>query len=84
MPGKGDAINEKYINMGKFCISFNFLIGQEVWKEKYEYGRRWCIESYFSAVKRSFGEGTTAKRFDMVKKEFMINLLLNGQLQQLT
>jgi len=25
MPGKSDAINEKYVNMGKFCISFDFL-----------------------------------------------------------
>ena len=58
-------------------------IGQGMWKEKYEYGRRWRIESYFSAVKRSFGEGTTAKRFDMAQKEVMMKFLLYDQLQQL-
>jgi hypothetical protein len=58
-------------------------IGQGAWKEKYGYGRRWRIESYFSAVKRSFGEGTTAKRFDMAQKEVMMKFLLYDQLQQL-
>ncbi|HPK99797.1 MAG TPA: transposase [Methanofastidiosum sp.] len=32
MPGKGDAINEKYVNMGKFCISFDFL--NTIWDEE--------------------------------------------------
>ncbi|HOT85106.1 MAG TPA: hypothetical protein PLO49_08055 [Methanofastidiosum sp.] len=32
MPGKGDAINEKYVNMGKFCISFDFL--NNIWDEE--------------------------------------------------
>jgi len=54
-----------------------------MWKEKYGYGRRWRIEPYFSAVKRSFGEGTIAKRFDMAQKEVMLKFLLYDQLQQL-
>ncbi|HQG61846.1 MAG: hypothetical protein KBB87_05885 [Candidatus Methanofastidiosum sp.] len=32
MPGKGDAINEKYVNMGKFCMSFDFL--NTIWDEE--------------------------------------------------
>ncbi|NMC76286.1 MAG: hypothetical protein GYA60_03190 [Candidatus Methanofastidiosa archaeon] len=29
---KGDTINEKYVNMEKFCISFDFL--NEIWDKK--------------------------------------------------
>ncbi len=32
MPGKSDAINEKYVNMGKFCISFDFL--NDIWDKE--------------------------------------------------
>ncbi len=36
-------------------------IGYEGWKSKYKYGQRWAAETYFSGVKRTFGETTKAK-----------------------
>ncbi|KXB00322.1 hypothetical protein AKJ42_01160, partial [candidate division MSBL1 archaeon SCGC-AAA261C02] len=35
-------------------------LGYEEWKEKHEYGKRWAVEGFFSAVKRCFGETVRA------------------------
>ncbi len=32
----------------------------EDWKEDYDYGKRWSVEGFFSAVKRCFGETVRA------------------------
>ncbi|KXB07259.1 hypothetical protein AKJ54_00470 [candidate division MSBL1 archaeon SCGC-AAA382K21] len=34
--------------------------GYEEWKEKHDYGKRWSVEGFFSAVKRCFGETVRA------------------------
>ncbi|MGC8615144.1 MAG: transposase [Thermoprotei archaeon] len=36
-------------------------LGYNRWKEKTGYGRRWAIEGFFSAMKRKFGEDSTAR-----------------------
>jgi hypothetical protein len=38
MPGKSDAITKKYVNMGKFCISFDFL--NDIWNEELDQAGR--------------------------------------------
>ncbi|KXB03461.1 hypothetical protein AKJ47_02175 [candidate division MSBL1 archaeon SCGC-AAA261G05] len=35
-------------------------LGHEEWKKKHEYGKRWAVEGFFSAVKRCFGETVRA------------------------
>ncbi|KXB02149.1 hypothetical protein AKJ44_01305 [candidate division MSBL1 archaeon SCGC-AAA261F17] len=35
-------------------------LGYEEWKKKHEYGKRWAVEGFFSAVKRCFGETVRA------------------------
>lgn len=51
-------------------------IGEDKWSEKYGYGKRWLVESCFSAVKRTYGDSVSAKRFDMAKKEAMLKFIL--------
>lgn len=34
--------------------------GYERWKEKQDYGKRWAVEGFFSAIKRCFGETVRA------------------------
>lgn len=35
-------------------------LGYEEWKKKHDYGKRWAVEGFFSAVKRCFGETVKA------------------------
>lgn len=35
-------------------------LGYGEWKEKHDYGKRWSVEGFFSAVKRCFGETVRA------------------------
>lgn len=44
---------------GKAAREFHEL-GYEEWKEKHDYGKRWSVEGFFSAVKRCFGETVRA------------------------
>ncbi|KXB08526.1 hypothetical protein AKJ56_01050 [candidate division MSBL1 archaeon SCGC-AAA382N08] len=44
---------------GKAAREFHKL-GYEKWKEKHNYGKRWSVEGFFSAVKRCFGETVRA------------------------
>jgi len=44
---------------GKAAKEFQEL-GYEEWKKKHEYGKRWSVEGFFSAVKRCFGETVRA------------------------
>ncbi len=58
------------------------LGGYKEWRDKYEYGKRWLVESVFSAVKRIFGETVRATSiagmFREAKMKFMCyNILLN-------
>ena len=57
-------------------------IGYEGWKDKYKYGNRWAAETFFSGVKRIFGETSRAKSvegiFHEVKLKFLFyNILLS-------
>ena len=57
-------------------------LGYEGWKDKYRYGYRWSAESFFSGVKRVFGETCRSKPkgapFREVKMKFIFyNMLLN-------
>lgn len=44
-------------------------LGYEGWKDKYRYGERWMAESFFSGVKRTFGETTRAKTIEGMFQE---------------
>jgi Transposase DDE domain. len=46
------------------------------WKAKRKYGQRWISETVFSAIKRMFGEYTSANRFQNMVKEIMIKVSL--------
>ena len=57
-------------------------LGYERWKDKYRYGHRWSAESFFSGVKRVFGETCRSKSkdalFQEVKMKFIFyNMLLS-------
>ena len=36
-------------------------LGYDGWRDKYRYGYRWMVETFFSGVKRVFGETCRAK-----------------------
>jgi len=44
-------------------------LGEEQWKKKHGYGRRWKVETMFSAVKRTEGESVRSKRPDLALRE---------------
>ena len=41
-------------------------LGYEGWRDKYKYGHRWMTETFFSGVKRVFGETTKARSKDEI------------------
>jgi len=69
--------------MRKKCVKEFQELGEGAWKEKYSYGKRWLVESYFSAVKRSYGEAVKSRRSDMMVKEAMIKFLLYATVRQI-
>jgi hypothetical protein len=73
---KGASPKSRGSRLRRKCIRELEKIGQEAWNEKYDYGKRWLVESCFSAVKRAYGEGVSAKRVDMAKKEAMLKFIL--------
>ncbi len=57
-------------------------LGYKGWKDKYKYGQRWAVETFFSGLKRMYGETTRAKTieglFREVKFKFLFyNMMLN-------
>jgi transposase len=59
-----------------------YLASKAKWKEKIGYGKRWIVESFFSAFKRMFGEVVRNKRWERILKEielkvYIYNLMLN-------
>ena len=46
------------------------------WKKKRKYGHRWMAETAFSTIKRTFGEYTSATKFENMIKEIMIKVSL--------
>jgi len=53
------------------------------WKRKRKYGHRWMAETAFSTIKRTFGEHTSATRFDNMVKEMMIKVSLYNLLRRI-
>ncbi len=49
-----------------------FLKGEDKWKRRVGYGKRWIVESVFSSFKRTFGEFVRAKRFEHMIREIML------------
>ncbi|MCD6467657.1 MAG: IS5 family transposase, partial [Methanomicrobia archaeon] len=62
------------------CVRERKKLGEEKWKEKYKYGKRWSAESYFSAEKRIFGEHVTATSWEGMKKEVKMKFMLYNML----
>jgi hypothetical protein len=50
-------------------------LGYEGWRDKYKYGYRWRMETFFSGVKRVFGETSRARSveglFQEIKTKFI-------------
>ena len=60
----------------------NQLGGQEAWRDKKGYGKRWSSEGVFSSFKRRFGEYVNCRLFgnmvNEIKRKFWVyNLLIN-------
>lgn len=51
-------------------------LGYEKWKEQQNYGKRWMVETFFSNVKRCFGETVRAKTPETSRKEVERKLLM--------
>jgi len=64
------------------CVRELKAIGEEEWKKKYGYGKRWAVESYFSAVKRIFGENLRATSFEGMVQEVKMKFLFYNMLAQ--
>jgi IS5 family transposase len=64
------------------CVKQMRALGYDGWRNTHGYGRRWAAETYFSGVKRTFGETTRSRSlegmFREVKMKFMFyNMLIN-------
>lgn len=46
------------------------------WKRRRKYGHRWIAETAFSTIKRTFGEYTSATKFENMIKEMLIKISL--------
>jgi hypothetical protein len=42
------------------------------WKQKYDYGKRWAVESVFSAIKRISGEHVMATKSENMMQEVVL------------
>lgn len=80
---KGSITRSRGSLLRKKCLIELKELGEDSWKEKYGYGKRWLVESYFSAVKRSYGESVKSRRSDMMVKESMIKFLLYATVRQI-
>ncbi len=50
-------------------------IGYEGWKDKYKYGKRWAAETFFSGVKRTFGETSRANSIEGIFQKANLKFL---------
>lgn len=55
-------------------------LGYEGWRDRYQYGYRWCTESYFSGVKRVFGETTRSHTREALFQEVSMKFLFYNAL----
>ena len=58
-------------------------LGYERWKDKYRYGHRWSAESFFSGVKRVFGETCRSKSKDALFREVKMKFIFYNMLLSL-
>lgn len=58
-------------------------LGYEGWRDKYKYGYRWMAETFFSGVKRVFGETTRAKTAEEVSQEVKMKFIFYNMLLSL-
>ncbi len=54
------------------------------WKNSVRYGRRWIVESVFSAIKRMFGEYVSAVKYPNMVKEIMLKASLYNLFTSIT
>ncbi len=54
------------------------------WKNSVRYGRRWIVESVFSAIKRMFGEYVSAVKYPNMVKEIMLKVSLYNLFTSIT
>ena len=54
------------------------------WKDSVRYGRRWIVESIFSAIKRMFGEYVSAVKYPNMVKEIMLKASLYNLFTSIT
>jgi len=55
-------------------------LGYEGWRDKYKYGDRWMVETFFSGVKRVFGETVRSKTIEGIFKEVEMKLIFYNML----
>jgi len=60
------------------------MLGQEAWKQKHGYGRRWAAEGFFSGVKRVMGETVRSSSVEGMRREVMMKLLFYNLLVSAT
>ena len=53
---------------------------QKKWKSRVGYGKRWLVESFFSAFKRVYGDYSSSRAWRNVKNEMTLKLLLYNEL----
>ena len=58
-------------------------LGYEGWRDKYKYGYRWMVETFFSGVKRVFGETCKAKTIEGIFKEVEMKFIFYDMLLNL-
>lgn len=62
------------------CTRERKELGYEGWRDKYKYGQRWAAETFFSGVKRTFGETTKAKTTKGMFQETKIKFVFYAML----
>lgn len=55
-------------------------LGYDGWRDRYRYGERWMVESFFSGVKRTFGENTRARNMESMFQEVKMKFLFYNAL----
>ena len=50
--------------------------GYDYWRDKYKYGKRWLVETYFSRLKMTLGEKVRGKNFENVVRYVLGMLIL--------
>jgi len=65
------------------CVREKKELGYDAWRDKYRYGERWAVESYFSAVKRIFGEEIRATSIEGAMQEAAMKFMFYDMLTRI-